>query len=52
MAQTVHRSDRLFPNECLFGWSPRLMQLRADEAAGEATVFLEHVQLPRFTLGI
>lgn len=52
MVQTVHRSDHLFPSECLFGRGPRFMRLGAGEAAEEATVFLEHMLLPHFTLGI
>lgn len=52
MVQTVHRSDHLFPDECVFGRVPRPVRLEREEAAGEATVFPEHMQLPHLTLGI
>jgi hypothetical protein len=40
------------PKECLFGRGPSFMQLRTGEAAGKATVFLQQMQRPHFTLGI
>lgn len=52
MVQTVNRSDRLFSNQCTFGRGPRFVRLEGDEAAGDATVFPKHMQLPHFTLGI
>ena len=52
MVQTVNRSDHLFPNQCTFGRAPRFVRLEGDEAAGDATVFPKHMQLPHFTLGI
>lgn len=54
IVQTVHRSDHLFPDECLFGLGPRPARLGAMVAAGAAlaTAHFAYTQFPHIALGI
>lgn len=53
IVKTVHRSDHLFPNECL-ACTQGLLGYKAMVAAGAAlaTVLFMHMRFPHFTLGI